>query len=95
MEKYIYLNRIFVKYANGHMKEMNYYDGVSGKDLLANGDVRHMGLILGSGRYPGGGQGNPLQYSCLENPLERGAWWSMVHKVAKSLTQLKQLSMYY
>ena len=59
------------------------------------GDVRDMGLIPGSGRSPGRGQGNILQYSCLENPMDRGAWWAMVHKVAKSQTQLKQLSVYY
>ena len=45
------------------------------KDPLANaGDVRDAGLIPGLGRTPGGGNGNPLQYSCLENPMERGAW---------------------
>ena len=44
-----------------------------------------MDLILGLGRSPGGGgHGNPLQYSCLENPMDRGAWWSAVHRVAKS-----------
>ena len=45
-----------------------------------------MGLILGSGRSPGGGHGNPLQYSCLENPMDRGAWWATVHGVTKSRT---------
>ena len=40
------------------------------------GDIRDMGLIPGSGRCPGGGHGNPLQYSCLENPMNRGAWWA-------------------
>ena len=49
----------------------------------AAGDV---GLIPGLGRSPGGGQDNTLQYSCLENPLERGAWWATVHEVAKSQT---------
>ena len=45
------------------------------KNLLANsGDVRDVGLIPGSRRSPGGGDGNPLQYSCLENPMDRGAW---------------------
>ena len=39
------------------------------------GDVRDAGSILGSGRSPGGGHGHPLQYSCLENPMDRGAWW--------------------
>ena len=43
-------------------------------------------------RSPGGGHGNPLQYSCLENPMDRGAWWAAVHSVTKSLTWLKQLS---
>ena len=50
------------------------------------GDVREVGLILGSGRSPGGGHGNPLHYSCLENPMDRGAWWATVHGVAKSQT---------
>ena len=45
-----------------------------------------------SGRSPGGGYGNPLQYSCLENPMDRGAWWATVHRVTKSWTQLKQLN---
>ena len=45
-----------------------------------------LGLILRSGRSPGEGNGNPLQYSCLENPMDRGAWWAIVHGVAKSQT---------
>ena len=49
-------------------------------------------LIPGSGRSPGGGHGNLLQYFCLENPMDRGAWWATVHRVAKSWTRLKQLS---
>ena len=52
------------------------------------------GLITGSGRSPGGGHGNPLQYSCLENPIDRGAWWAAFHGVAKSQTQLKWLSLH-
>ena len=51
-----------------------------------------MGLIPGSGRSPGGVHDNPLQYFCLENPMDRGAWWATVHKVAKSRTQLKRLT---
>jgi len=47
-----------------------------------------MGLIPGSGRSSGEGNGNPLQYSCLENPMDRGAWWATVHGVTKSRTQL-------
>ena len=57
-------------------------------------DIIDMGSIPGSGRFPGGGYGNPLQYSCLENPMDRGAWLAVVHRVAKSRTQLKQLSMH-
>ena len=56
------------------------------------GDLRDMGLIPGSGRSPGGGHGNPLQYSCLQNPMDRGAWWTTVHGVTKSQTWLKWLS---
>ena len=65
------------------------------KNLPANaGDIRDTGSIPGSGRAPGGGHGNPLQYSCLENPMDRGAWQAMVHRVSKSQTQSKRLSMY-
>ena len=60
------------------------------KNLPANaGDVREAGSIPGLGRSPGGGNGNPLQYSCLENPMDRGALWATVHRVAKSQTRLK------
>ena len=46
------------------------------------------GLIPGSGRSPGVGNGNPLQYSCLGNPMDRGAWWAIVHRITKSQTRL-------
>ena len=63
------------------------------KNLPANaGDVRDLGLVPGLGRSPGEGNGNPLQYSCLENPTDRGTWWATVHGVAQSQTQLKQFS---
>ena len=62
---------------------------LSGKEYAcsagATGDV---GLIPGSGRSPGGGHGNPLQYSCLENSMARGAWWAIVLGVSKSWTRL-------
>ena len=62
------------------------------KHLPSNaGDVRDAGSIPGSVRSPGEGNGNPLQYSCLENPMDRGAWWATVRRVAKSQTQLKRL----
>ena len=55
------------------------------KNLPANvRDVGQLGLILGSGRSPEGGNGNPLPYVCLENSIDRGVWWATVHGVAKS-----------
>ena len=51
-----------------------------------------LGSIPGLGRFPGEGTGNPLQYSCLENPMDRGAWWATVHRVAKSQTRLSDFS---
>jgi len=53
------------------------------------GDIREMGLIPGLGRSPGGEHGNPFQYSCLENLMDRGAWQALVHRVTKSQAQLK------
>ena len=62
------------------------------KNPSANaGDVRDAGLIPGSGGSPGGGHGNPLQYSCLESFMGRGAWQATVHRVTKSQTRLKRL----
>ena len=59
------------------------------KNLPANAeDCSDAGLIPGWGRSPGGGNGNPLQYSCLENSMDRGAWWTVVPGVTKSQTQL-------
>ena len=58
------------------------------------GDIRDSGLFPGSGRSPGEGRSSSLQYSCLENPMDRGAWWAVVHRVAKSPTQLKRLSIH-
>ena len=72
------LNSYFLIYKQGFL---------SGKESACNaGDT--MGLILGSGRSPGGGNSTPLQYSCLENPMDRGAWWAAVHGIAKSQTRL-------
>ena len=60
------------------------------KNLPASaGNLRDMGSVPGSGRSPGGGHSNPLQYSCLKNPMDRGAWQATVHRVEKSRTQLK------
>ena len=57
---------------------------LDGKESACN--VGDLGSIPGSGRSPGEGTGNPLQYSCLENPIDRGAWWGIVHLVTKSQT---------
>ena len=53
------------------------------------------GLIPGSGRSPGEGNGNPFQYSCLENPVDQGAWWATVRGVVKSRTQLSDFTFTY
>ena len=58
----------------------------------SSGDIRDVGgfnLIPGSGRSPGGGHGDPLQYSCLDSLMDRSAWWATVHRVAKSWILLK------
>ena len=70
---------------------MGFSGGAIVKNLPANAgdirDARDVGLIPGSGKYLGGGHGNPLQYSRLENTMSRGAWQATVHGVAKSWTQ--------
>ena len=66
---------------------MNFPGGSKGKASAC--DAGDPGSIPGSGRFPRGGHGNPLQYSCLENPMDRGAWWAMVCRIAKSQAQLK------
>ena len=53
------------------------------------GDAGDVGSVPGSVRSPGGGNGNPLQYSCLGNPMDRGAWWATVHSVTKNRKRLK------
>ena len=59
------------------------------------GDKRDVGSIPGSGRSPGRGHGNPFLYSCLEKPMDRGAWWAIAHKITRSWTQLKLLSTHH
>ena len=73
---------------------MGFPGGASGKEPTCR-CRRHKryALMPGQGRSPGGGQSNPLQYSCLENPVDRGAYWlPVIYRVAKSLTRLKWLS---
>ena len=70
------------------------FPGVVVKNAIGSeGDVTDVGSIPESGRSPGGGHGNPLQYSYLENSMDRGTWGATVHGVAKSQTLLKRLSM--
>ena len=64
--------------------------GSEGKASACN--VGDLGSIPGSGRSLGEGNGNPLQYPCLENPMDRGAWWATVHRVAKSRTRLSDFT---
>ena len=70
---------------------MDFLGGTVVKNSLANaGDTRDMCLIPGLGRLPGVADGNPLQYSCPENSMDRGAWWAIVNGVTKSLIQLHE-----
>ena len=78
----------FVMYA--HVKSL--CSTLGGSEVKASAcNAGDLGLIPGSGRSPREGNGNPLQYSCLENPMDGGAWWATVHGVAKSRTQLSNL----
>ena len=69
------------------LKVQSFLGGLAVKNPPANaGDAEDVGLILGSGRFPGVGNGNVLQYSCLDNPMDRGAWRASVHGFTKSQT---------
>ena len=71
------------------LKVQSFLGGLAVKNPPANArNAEDVGLILGSGRVPGVGNGNVLQYSCLDNPMDRGAWQATVHGVAKSQTPL-------
>ena len=81
-----------MKWSLNHNRWENW--GFPGGSVVKNspanaGDTKDVGSIPGSGRYPGGGHGNPFQYSCLENPMDREAWRATVHSVTKSQTRLK------
>ena len=76
-----------VKNSPANAGDVRDVDSISG-----TGNIRDVSLIPGLGRSSGSGHGNPLQYSFLENPTDRGAWWTTVHSVAKNWTRLKQLS---
>ena len=67
---------------------LGFSGGSDGEESVCN--ARDLGSVPGLGRSSGEGNSNPLQYSCLGNPLDRGAWWAMVHEVAKSWTRLRE-----
>ena len=71
--------------ATQQQQQQGFPGGSDGKESAC--DAGDLGLIPGSGRRPGGGNGHPLQYSCLENPIDGGAWWATVHGVTKSWTR--------
>ena len=78
------------KWLNWTERVQGFPGGSDGKESACN--VGDLGSIPGSGRSPGEGKGNPLWYSCLENPMDRGAWWAIVHGVAKSQTRLSNFT---
>ena len=75
---------------NHHVKQGIFQVALVVKNMPAN--ARDVDLIPGSGRSPGGGNGNPLLYSCLENPMDRGGWLAAVDRIIKSESQLKELN---
>ena len=78
------------KYDTGTRINRGFLNGTAGKESACNaGDTGNVSWTTGLGRSPGGGNGNPVQYSCLENPLDRGAWWYTVQGIARSQTQLR------
>ena len=82
----------FFFFAESSDKNWGFPGGSEVKAFACNeGDL---GSIPGSGRSPGEGNGNPLQYSCLENPMDGGAWWATIHRVAKSQTRLSDFTFF-
>ena len=87
MKLYILMTAHSTCYRSIYLYIESFPDSSSGKESICDaGDARDVGWISGSERFPGEGNGNLLQYSCLGNPLDRGAWWATVHGVAKSQT---------
>ena len=83
---FIFIIVIFCHSVSMSTSNLGFLGGLDGRESAS--DVEDLGSIPGSERSPGGGNGNPLQYSCLENPTDRGAWRTAVHGVAKSQTRL-------
>ena len=93
------LGKEYVKAVYCHPVYLTYIQSTSGfpggSDVKASAcNAGDLGLIPGLGRYPGEGNGNPLQYSCLENPMDRGAWCTIVHGVTKSRIRLSDFTEY-
>ena len=86
-----HLNIFKIAQAGAGIEASNLKEGFLGGSMLKNplGNVGDVDSVSTSGRSPGDGNGNPLQYSCLENPRDRGAWRATVHGVAKSWTRLR------
>ena len=83
------LKRLSSRSSSSSIQYLNFQGGTVVKNLPANaGDTKNVGSIPWSGRSPGVGNGNPLQFSCLENSKGRGAWQATVHRITKSRTQL-------
>ena len=81
---------------NGAFISMGFPNSSTGKEYAFNaGNTGDMGSVHGSGRSLGGGNGNPLQHSCLKNPVDREAWQATVHEAAKRWTRLSDLSVIY
>ena len=81
-----------VFHLRAHLTLMGFAGGSDGKESAHN--VRDRGSIPGSGRFPGKGNGTPLQSSCLGNPMDGGAWWPTVHRIAKSQTRLSDFTIF-
>ena len=85
-KKRVVAESILQERRKGNLCKMSFPGGSDGKESACN--AADLGSISGLGRSPGGGDGYPLQCCCLENPMDRGAWWATGHGVAKSQTQL-------
>ena len=84
-DSYISASSLSGNHSSGLFTSWGFPGGSNGKEPTANeGDTRDAGLTPRSGKSPGGRSGNPLQYSCLENPMDRGAWWATVYRIAES-----------
>ena len=83
-----------MKYLSYEKSSVNFRGFPGGSEVKASAsNAGDLGSIPGSGRSPGEGTGNPLQYSCLENPMEGGVWWAPVHGATKSQTRLSDLTL--